>query len=143
MRSSIGIALILVLTGCTAVQVVPLDKSHNVAHVCIEKNDRVMVGGFVETVVDVFNKHAITTEVYDGAMPQHCEYHLTYTALRSWDFAPYLSYAELHLQQGSVNIASAEYRLRNKGGLSLTKWAGVKSKMTPVVEELLSQYRLN
>ncbi|MFT3763847.1 MAG: hypothetical protein QM761_14800 [Pseudoxanthomonas sp.] len=38
-------------------------------------------------------------------------------------------------------MASAEYRLRGKGGLSLTKWASVKSKMDPVIDELLASHR--
>ena len=89
---------------------------------------------------DGFNDHGITTEMYKGARPRHCEYHLTYTALRSWDFSTYLFHAELRLYKGSTRIGYAEYHLIGKGGFSLNKWASVKSKMTPIIDELLAQY---
>ena len=79
--------------------------------------------------------------MYTGIKPEHCEYRLTYTALRSWDFSAYLSHAELRLYKGSKKIGYAEYHLKGKGGLSLTKWASVKSKMVPVINELLEQYK--
>lgn len=51
---------------------------------------------------------------------------------------PYLSHAELQLHRAGQQVASAEYHLRGKGGFSLTKWAGTKSKMDPVIDELLA-----
>lgn len=137
----IGLLLFSVIfSGCTAVQVTPLDKSYNVSHICIEDNPKVIVGGFIQTVSDIFQAHGITTETYSGQRPERCEFKLTYTALRSWDLSPYLSHAELRLFKGNDKIAYAEYHLRGKGGLSLNKWADVESKMTPVVNELLAQY---
>lgn len=137
----IGLLLFLVIfSGCTAVQVTPLDKSYNVSHICIEDNPKVIVRGFIQTVSDIFQEHGITTETYSGQRPEHCDFKLTYTALRSWDFSPYLSHAELRLFKGNDKIAYAEYHLRGKGGLSLNKWADVESKMTPVVNQLLAQY---
>lgn len=65
---------------------------------------------------------------------------MTYTALRSWDFTPYLSHAELRMFKGDERVAYAEYHLTGKGGFDFSKWDSVRSKMTPVVEELLSQY---
>jgi hypothetical protein len=50
---------------------------------------------------------------------------------------PYLSHAELRLLRAGTEIASAEYHLRAKGGFSVTKWAGTRSKMDPVIDELL------
>ena len=65
---------------------------------------------------------------------------LTYTALRAWDFSPYLSRAELRLEKNGMKVAEAEYHLRGKGGYSLMKWEGTKSKMDPVIEQLLKGY---
>lgn len=129
------------LTGCTAIEVMQVESSHNLKHVCIENNPKVIVSDFLSTVEDVFQDHKITTEVYSGELPKRCEFKLTYTARRSWDFTPYLSHAELRLFKDSERIGYAEYHLKGKGGLSLNKWASVKSKMTPVVNQLLSQYR--
>ena len=132
--------LLIIITGCTAIQVTPLDKSYNVSHVCIEDNPKVIVGGFVETISDIFQDHGITTETYSGQRPAHCDFKLTYTALRSWDFSAYLSHAELRLFKGNERIAYAEYHLRGGGGFALNKWASVESKINPVVNELLAEY---
>lgn len=96
---------------------------------------------FVTVLRDGFDRHGISTEVFSGSAPERCEYILTYTALRSWDFSPYLSYAELRLESKGRKIASAEYRLRGKGGFSLMKWQGTKAKMDPVIDELLKAYK--
>lgn len=140
MKKCAAVALLMTVTGCTSIQVTPLDSSYKVSNVCIEDNPKVIVDGFVEAVTDVFHEHSITTEVYSGAIPAHCEYRMTYTALRSWDFTPYLSHAELTMFKGNEKVAYAEYHLTGKGGFDFSKWDSVRSKMTPVVEELLSQY---
>lgn len=132
--------LIFFLSSCTAVNVSQLDASYQLRHVCIEENPKVIVGEFLGVVEDGFQDHSITTEIFSGEKPSHCTNHLTYTALQSWDFSPYLSHAELRLFEGNKRIAYAEYHLRGKGGLSLTKWASVRSKMTPVIDRLLAQY---
>jgi hypothetical protein len=141
MRSALTIIALLTLMGCTAIDVKQVDSSHAIKHVCIEDNPKVIVSDFVSTVEDVFQNHGISTEIYLGAIPERCNFRLTYTALRSWDFSPYLSHAELRLYNGNERIGYAEYHLNGGGGLALNKWASVKSKMTPVVNQLLAQYR--
>ena len=138
--------LVLGITGCTAVDVKPVDTSHSLDRVCIEDNPKVIVADFVSTVEDVFHAHGITTEIYTADMPDSCKFKLTYTALRSWDLAPYLSHAELRLfkvreLKNQERIGYAEYHLVGGGGFALNKWASVKSKMTPVVNQLLAQYK--
>ena len=56
-----------------------------------------------------FERHGITTEVYEGDKPMHCEYHMTYTALMNWDIGTYMHHAELQLYRGLEQIAYAEY----------------------------------
>lgn len=135
----LGIAVLL--SACTAVDVKEVDSSHKIDHVCIENNPKVIVADFVSTVEDVFQSHGITTEIYSGIIPTHCVFNLTYTALQSWDFSTYLSHAELRLFKGRERIGYAEYHLKGKGGFALNKWASVKSKMTPVVNQLLAQQK--
>lgn len=135
-----GIALAAIfLAACTSVTVRPVDPTLTMRMVCIQDNPKVQVSDFVQVLRDGFQRHSIATEVYSGPMPQKCEYVLTYTALRSWDFSAYLSHAELRIEKGGLQIASAEYHLNGKGGLSLTKWAGTKEKMDPVIDELLKK----
>ena len=134
-------ATLAAATACTAIRVEPVDPAAGVRHVCIEDNPDVIVKDFVPVVREGFARHGITSEVYDGdAAPPQCEFTLTYTALRSWDMAPYLSHAELRLHRQGTQVAYAEYHLRGKGGYSLMKFQGTKTKMDPVIDQLLAGY---
>ena len=128
------------LAGCTSTNVKPLPPT--ASHVCIQENAKVEVSDFVDVLRDGFDRHGVDTEVFAGIPPASCEFILTYTARRSWHFAPYLSKAELHIETSSGHrVASAEYHLRMGGGFSLMKWEGTKSKMDPIIDELLKGYQ--
>lgn len=139
MRAGKAICLLLIVaaSGCTSVQVKPIDPAAQMLHVCIRDNPKVTIDDFVPVLREGFDRHAISTEVFSGERPARCEYILTYTARRSWDMATYLSQASLQIDKAGRIVASAEYRLRGKGGLSLTKWQGTKAKMDPVIDELI------
>ncbi len=141
MRRIITLFILVMISACTAVTVIPFDASLNARHVCIQDNPRVTIGDFVQIVRDGFQRHGISTEVITNLKPTHCEFTLTYTARRSWDIATYLSIAELVLMKDGREVARANYHLRGKGGLALNKWASTKSKMDPVIDELLAQYK--
>ena len=98
---------------------------------------------FVDVLRDGFDRHGIATEVSSGDRIRQCEYVLRYTALQSWDISTYLSHAELRLESNGRQIASAEYHLKGKGGLSLTKWGDTKSKIDPVIDKLLAGYEVD
>ena len=53
--------------------------------------------------------------------------------------ATYLHHAELRLEKNGNKIGYAEYHLNGKGGLSLTKWQSTKTKMDPIVDQLLGK----
>jgi hypothetical protein len=129
----------LLLTACTSVTVKRPDPALSIKHVCIQENPKVWVSDFLPVLREGFDRHGISTNVYSGTKPENCEYVLTYTALQSWDFAPYLSHAELWLDKNGRQVAYAEYHLVGRGGLSLMKWQGTKTKMDPVIDELLQQ----
>lgn len=132
--------LLFAFTGCTSITVQPVDRALALKHVCIQDNPKVTLSGFIAMLQDGFSRHGISTEVISGSTPAQCEYVLTYTALRSWDLTVYLTEAELRLEKDGKMVASAIYHLKGKGGFSLVKWAGVKSKMDPVIDELLKNY---
>ena len=139
------VAFLLVLAGCTSIQVQPIDRSVDLQHVCIRETPRVIVADFLTVVRDGFERHGISTEVFSGAASDRCEHILTYTALQSWDLASYLWYAELRLEHKGQKIGLAEYRLKgrgltSRGGASLMKWQATKTKMDPVIDELLKAY---
>jgi hypothetical protein len=129
---------LLLTAGCTVVSVTPLDPRAGVDQVCIQENPQVLVTDFVPVVEAGFARHGIETELFSGPKPEHCQYVLIYSALKSWDFVTYLSKAELRLERRGTQIAYAEYRLRGAGGVAPIKFAGTKAKMDPVIDELLA-----
>lgn len=135
------IIILLTLASCTSIKVQRLNPDvHKVHHVCIEQNSKVIVESFPSVIEKGLERHGITTEIYTDTKPKHCEYNLTYTALKTWDVGTYLHHAELRLCKNNQKIAYAEYHLNGKGGLSLNKWASVDSKMNPVIDQLLAGY---
>lgn len=134
----VAILGILLTAGCTMVTVTPLDPTTGVDQVCIQENPQVLVKDFVPVVKAGFARHGIQTELFSGPKPEHCRYVLIYSALKSWDFIPYLSKAELRLERAGIQIAYAEYRLRGAGGVAPIKFAGTKAKIDPVIDKLLA-----
>lgn len=132
-----SLALAATVTGCTAIKVQPVDNLASILHVCIHENPKVKVDDFVPVLEAAFSRYGISTERVATIAP-HCEYVLSYSARRSWDITPYLSQAELELSQWGRPIARADYHLRGKGGLALNKWASTETKISPVIDKLLT-----
>ena len=128
-----------VFSACTSVTVRRPDSNFLIKNVCIQENPKVWVSDFLPVLKEGFARHSIATTVYSESAikPTGCEYVLTYTALRRWDIAPYLSHAELWLEKDGWQIGYAQYHLVGGGGLSLMKWQGTKTKMDPVIDDLL------
>lgn len=132
--------LIAALSGCTTISVKQVDASvHPLKLVCIEENPKVVVDDLLFVLEDGFRRYNINTVIYRDRAPDQCEYSLWYTAFRGWDLGPYLNSAELRLRKGATTIASASYK--HSGGLALNKWASTESKLTPMIDELLSGFK--
>jgi hypothetical protein len=114
-----------------------VESAANLGHVCIVSNPKVTVSDFVDVLRDGFNRHNVPTSVVTPEAARSCDVILTYTALRSWDVTTYLSHAELRLWRSGIEIGSADYHLKGKGGFSLNKWGSTKEKMDPVIDQLL------
>lgn len=138
MKQLVCAAATLTLAACTNVKVRPVDQGIAIKHVCIHLNPAVRVADFVMVMEDGFQRHGISTETFSDKAPARCRYQVEYTALRSWDFSPYLSHAEIRIVENGMSIASATYHLNGKGGLDLGKWKGTPSKIGPVMDQLLA-----
>ncbi|UOO88945.1 Sbal_3080 family lipoprotein [Vitreoscilla massiliensis] len=139
MKRSVALAISLTaVSACTSVQVnaVAENKANAIEQVCIIKNPAVLVVDFVPVLQKRLQHHGIASRVMAEEEAGACQYKLHYSAKRSWDFTPYMSWAELKLFQDHELVANAEYKLVGKGGLSLTKWQSVETKMTPVIDQL-------
>jgi hypothetical protein len=136
-----GILLaLLTLAGCTTVDVRPIASSMNVEKVCIRFNEEVNVDDFVPVVQEDFFNHGITSVVFKAEKPTDCVFTLSYTVDRWWDTAPYMVDAQITVNKNDAFIGSAHYHMTAHGGLSLVKWAGTKSKIDPVMDEMLRNY---
>lgn len=138
--TTVAILAILAVTGCTSIKVSPVPSTADLKKVCIVENPKVEVADFVDVLRDGFSQHHIATSVVSEDEAKSCGVTLTYTALRSWDFKPYLSHAELRLWKNGIQIGSAIYHLNGKGGLDFAKWEGTAAKMDPVIDKLLQNY---
>ncbi|WP_336165531.1 Sbal_3080 family lipoprotein [Acinetobacter ursingii] len=128
------------LASCTSVQVKPVasNEINAIDQICIVSNPAVTIDNFVSVIEKRIQYNGIRTIILNAEDARKCKYQLTYSARRSWDGVTYLSWAELKLYKNSYPIGDAEYRLKGKGGLSLTKWQSVETKMNPVVDELFA-----
>ncbi|MCU1759581.1 Sbal_3080 family lipoprotein [Pseudomonas sp. 14P_8.1_Bac3] len=131
--------LLLALTGCTNITVEPVGPQYKITRLCIEENPKVVVGDFVDGLQTLLRKHHIESQLYAAPLPGNCEYRLTYTAIRSWDFSAYLSDASVRLFKGDQQIGFGQYHLAGEGGFDPSKVASVEEKMGPVINQLLGQ----
>jgi hypothetical protein len=133
------IVLSAALGACTSVKVQPVSADNRIDHICIQENPRVQVGDFISVMQEGFQKHGITSQLFKENAPPKCRYTATYTARRTWDMAMYMPDAQIDILRDGRQIASANYHLKGKGGLALNKWASTRSKILPVIDQLLAQ----
>jgi hypothetical protein len=137
--SLVSLAALFGLAGCTAVRVQPVAAENRIEHICIQDNPKVQVGDFVTVMQEGFQKHGITSQIVRDEPPKACLYVSTYTARRTWDMAMYMTDAQIDILKEGRTIASANYHLKGKGGFALTKWAGTRAKILPVIDQLFAQ----
>ena len=138
MKDKFLILFVLAASGCTSINVRPVAPTANLQQVCIVNNPKVIVSDFISVLQDGFSRHNIATSIVESSEAESFHVTLTYTALRSWDFKPYISHAELRLWRDGKQIGAADYHLKGKGGFALTKWGSTKEKMDPVIDRLLT-----
>ena len=138
---SITLALtMIVFTGCTSIKVTPIPALYNVQKITIKNNPKVIVSDYVPVIREGFDRHGISTEISDNVSNNKDKFSATYTALRNWDIIPYLTHGEVKVWYKGRIIGSATYHLIGNGGLSFYKWQGVKTKIDPVMDQLLKEY---
>jgi len=118
----------------------PVPPNQSIKAVLIVKNPKVAVDDFLDVLVDGFERHGIATKVIPESADAGNNYVVTYVAYRNWDMAPYLSNATINIEKDGQQIAHAEYHLKGGGGFSLMKWDSTKTKMDPVIDELLKNF---
>lgn len=132
----------LFLGGCTSIQVNNASgfNPDSIKQVCIIHNPKVIIKDFDGSVERSFARYNIDAKTYnENQNLSLCQTTLHYTALRSWDFAPYMVFAQFNLIQNGKQVSESSFRLKGNGGLALNKWRSTESKINELVDELLGK----
>lgn len=140
-RTCAALVFCFLFAACTAVDVKPPAASHDVKEVLIVENPKVWDVDFLQTLEQGFQRHGIKTRVVKEGADLGDEYVVTYVALQKWDMGMYMSDATIKVSRGDVEIAEAVYHLKGGGGLSVFKWQRTKTKIDPVIDELVASLR--
>lgn len=142
-RILLPLAVVLCLAGCTSIEVRPLPYDAQIKDIKLIENPKVIVDDFVPVMEKNFSRHGIGLKHFtESARVGENEYVIRYSAKRSWMVLPYLADANVRVYKGSMIVAEGKYHLIGRFFcLSPYKWQGVETKMQPVFDELLKNYR--
>lgn len=130
------------LGGCTSIQVKNANgfQPQAVKQLCLIKNPAVVINGFEDSVIRSLGRYNINATLYPAnSSPSNCQTTMDYTALRTWDIVPYMSYSKLTLKQNGRIVSDAEFKLKGKGGLALNKWRSTDKKVDELVDVLVGK----
>ena len=133
--------IMLPLLGCASSQVSHLKDidRHDLKHVCIQHNPKVIVSNFENILINGLQAQHISTQIYNHPKPLECMYVLKYVAYQKWDFSMVLTKAELRLYRDDQLLSLAEYKLHAGGLLNPTKYKSNESKINPLINQLLEK----
>lgn len=130
------------LVGCTSIQINNTTgfNPDSIRQVCVIHNPKVTIKDFDKLVEKSFARYNIEAKTLkDTDNTSLCQTTLNYTALRSWDFAPYMVSAQFNLLQNGRQVSEASFRLKGNGGLALNKWRSAETKINELVDQLLEK----
>ena len=130
-----GVVLSLLLGGCAITTTVKPLANTKVSQLCIKKNPRVLMDGFLPELESQISNYGITTRTFVESLPIECVHNLEYTANWRWDMAMYLSYAELKVYEKETLVGEAVYDARSGSG-RLDKFGPTAEKLKTLTEPL-------
>jgi hypothetical protein len=129
---------ILLITGCTtkSITVHPIDSNkYHITEVCIERNNKVILKEFLPILVEALKFNNVKSKIYNGKVPNSCQYELKYVAYSRWDLYLYLKDAIIEIYTNKELIASAIFK--GASGLNPAKRESTELKIKPVITKLL------
>lgn len=130
------------LAGCTSIQINNATgfNPNSIKQVCVIHNPKVVIKDFDKLIEKSFARYDIQATTYkETDNLNFCQTMLNYTALRSWDMAPYMVSAQFNLIQNGRQVSEASFRLKGNGGLALNKWRSTETKINELVDQLLEK----
>ena len=154
----------LYLTSCAGVKIEQVAQHNDLEHVCIQRNPKVIVGDFLQILVEVLGERNIRSKVFlptttativeydingkvvpDKSIPKiqdECDYYITYVANMEWDMAMYMSKAEINLYNRYDKLTGYGEYDRGAVGLDLSKFNSTKFKLRTIIDGIFSNYPL-
>ncbi len=129
----------VMLAGCAGtVDVQPVAAGTPLKLVYIQRNPAAdeIAPDLESAIENGFQRHGVGTKIIAGEPPNGSGYLLTYAATGGWDLKPFTKTAELRLKQGVKQVGYARYD--SAGGFSTTKFSSARSKMNPLLDQLLA-----
>ena len=142
-RIAVLMVLAMLFTACTSIKINNANgfDANTVQQVCIVHNSKVTINNFDKIVENSFKRYGIDAKTYQANdnFLNICQTVLHYTALRSWDMATYMVFAEFKLFRNGQQVSTSSFKLRGKGGLALNKWRSTEVKINELVDQLLKK----
>ena len=111
--------------------------AESIKQVCIVYNPKVIIQDFDQWVAKSFACYNIQAQTYketDNLNFCQTTLQLHYTALRSWDMAPYRVSAQFNLIQNGHQVSETSFRLKGNRGMALNKWRSTQTKINELVD---------
>lgn len=132
------------LTGCTSIDAIPLDKEVKVSFVKIIENPENRVVDFVPVCKQQFARWGIEAELFPPEtkiLPD--DYVFTYTTEREWDLKMFLFKAHIELSQNGKMLASGDYHaVGGMFSLAATKLNPTSWKMKRVFDQMMRYHEV-
>jgi hypothetical protein len=140
-RATLLLLLFAGVCGCTQIILHPPPQNAKITEVWIQENPQSGENKFAEVIRDGFQRHGIKATITAAENTGVKDaYIVTYVAYRTWDFGSYLTDAVITITKNGQEVARAIYHLKARGGAAPTKWLGAKTKIDPMIDELLRDY---
>lgn len=129
---------LLILCGCAINQhIVPLASNIYIQKIYIERNFDARFDPALALIEKKLEEKGIEYQIVNGSKLNDAEFHIDYGGEFTWDLKSYMSKFTINVYQNSRIIAGAEYNAK-AGGFRLDKFAGIESKVNPILDECFS-----
>lgn len=137
MHAATAVLMLTLLSGCSIKQQVdPAELAATLApDICLIPGNGVR-DGFTNAYSDALRDKGFSVRtLHMGASPSRCPLSTTYTGNWRWDFALYMSYADIRVFEGGRQVGKAVYDARSGGGRP-DKFISAESKIIELTDQL-------
>lgn len=134
MRNAVALLAAVVCASCAMKQTVQ-PSTLTTRNVCLIENPAVLYNFDTSLASHLRRKGLSVRVVKPDEDTSNCPASVTYTANWTWDFTPYMRFAQITLIEGNAPAGQAVYDTSN-GGMRLDKWVNADKKIGELVDQL-------